>query len=100
MVVVLAFVVVIIALVIYRVYILNKYFNVIDEPEIRACYYCTKYPPHIGYVPFIGMVESEDYCERRYIAEIDRMAYGQVVYNRELSCSEIRAYGLIHEPVE
>lgn len=91
---------VIVALVMYRCYITNRYFNILEEPEIRARYYCTKYPPYIGYVPFIGMVESEDYCERRYIAEIDRMAYGQVVYNRELSCSEIRAYGLIHEPVE
>lgn len=71
-----------------------------EKPHVRVKYYCTKYPPYIGYMPYIGMVESEDYCERRYIAEIDRMAYGHVVYNRELRCSEIRDYGLIHEPVE
>lgn len=92
--------VVIVALVMYRCYVINRYFNILEEPEIRARYYCTKYPPDICYVPFVGLIESEGYGERRYIAEIDRMAWGCVVYNRELSYSEIRAYGLIREPVE
>lgn len=91
---------ILVALCIYRMHIFHRYFNVPDEPEIRACYYCTKYPPNIGYVPFIGMIESADYGERRYIPEIDRMAWGRVVYNRELAYSEIRAYGLISEPKE
>ena len=86
-------------LIAYRTHILRRYFSVPEEePDIRACYYCTKYPPDIGYVPFAGMIESADYGERRYIPDIDRMAWGRVVYNRELSHYEIRAYGLISEP--
>lgn len=98
MVAAIVFIVVIIALILYRKYIFHKYFNALKEPEIRACYYCTRYPPDIGYVPFVGMIESTDYGERRYIPEIDLMAWGRVVYNRELSYSEVRAYGLISEP--
>lgn len=98
MVAAIVFIVILVALVLYRRHISREYFNVSEEPEIRTCYYCTKYPPDIGYVPFVGMIESADYGERRYIPEIDRMAWGRVVYNRELNYSEIRAYGLVSEP--
>ena len=91
---------VLIALCVYRMHIFHRYFNVPDEPEIRAVYYCIKNPPCIGCVPFFGMIESVDYGEKRYIAEIDRMAWGRVIYNRELGYHEVSDFGLIHEPRE
>lgn len=40
-------------------------------------YYCTKYPPMVGIWP-LGRLQqnAEAFYERRYIPEIDRMAWG------------------------
>lgn len=92
---------IVVAVCVYKAYIFRKYFNVPEEkPETRCTYYCIKYPPDIGLVPFYGMVESIDYGERRYIPDIDRMAWGRVVYNRELGYHEMSDFGLISEPKE
>lgn len=63
-------------------------------------YYCTQRPPAPGAVPAGGLIETEDYGERRYIPDIDRMAWGAVVYDRELAPWEIMRYELTREPRE
>lgn len=70
------------------------------DPEIRITYYCTKKPPGTGTLPFYGQVFAVDYNERRYVEDIDRMAYGEAVYNRELSHEIMSIFGLIREPQE
>lgn len=65
----------------------------------RYRYYCIMRPPAPGTIP-AGVREVEDYGERRYIPEIDRMAWGWVEYDRELTHAEIRGYELIRAPRE
>lgn len=62
-------------------------------------YYCIVRPPMIGGLPF-GRTIQEVKCfdERRYIPEIDRMAWGWVEYDQELSYAEIHDYELITAP--
>lgn len=60
-------------------------------------YYCTHQLPEPGTIPG-GALHIHCYDERRYISQIDRMAWGIVAYGRELAPSEISAYRLISEP--
>lgn len=62
-------------------------------------YYCIMRPPMIGGVPDSSALQyAMCFEERRYIPEIDRMAWGWVEYDRELSYEEIHAYELIAHP--
>ena len=69
-------------------------------PDVRVTYYCTKRPPDVGMLPFYGHLFSVDYGERKYVSEIDRMAYGEAIYNRELTHEIMSTFGLIREPQE
>lgn len=62
-------------------------------------YYCIMRPPKNDWLPHT-ILEEESFEERRYIPDIDRMAWGWVVYTRELTPQEISDYGLIREPRE
>lgn len=62
-------------------------------------YYCTARPPAPGAIP-AGAVEVHAFKERRYIPEIDRMAWGWARYVEPLSGDVIHNYELIREPVE
>lgn len=62
-------------------------------------YYCIMRPPMIGGLPCVKNIQNvTGFDERRYISEIDRMAWGWVEYDRELSYEEIHAYELIAHP--
>lgn len=62
-------------------------------------YYCIVRPPMIGGLPFGRIIqEVECFEERRYIPEIDCMAWGWVDYDSELNYEEIRGYELITAP--
>lgn len=65
-------------------------------------YYCLMRPPMIGGLPIDTalIVEAEVFEERRYVPEIDRMAWGWVVYNRPLTPKDIADYELISAPRE
>lgn len=61
-------------------------------------YYTRNRPPAPGSIPHDGLLEIEDFGERRYIFDIDAMAWGTAVYNRELAPWEVMRYELIREP--
>lgn len=64
-------------------------------------YYCIMRPPMIGGLPFGRTIQNvEAFGERRYIPEIDRMAWGWVEYAEELTPQEIFDYELIMHPRE
>lgn len=66
-----------------------------------AKYYCTTHPPRMEDLPpCVALYKVEDFYGRRYVPEIDRMALGFADFFRELTPSEIAAYGLIREPRE
>lgn len=71
-----------------------------EKPHVRVKYYCTKRPPDVGMLPLYGHLFSVDYGERKYVGEIDRMAYGEAIYNRELTHENMSIFGLIREPQE
>lgn len=62
-------------------------------------YYCIMRPPMLGTIPK-GAMEIQTFRERRYVPEIDRMAWGYVTYTRELSHAEIHDYELIAAPID
>ncbi len=62
-------------------------------------YYCIMRPPMPGGIPK-GAMEVRTFRERRYVPEIDRMAWGYVIYTRELCYPEISEYELISAPVD
>ena len=68
------------------------------NPDIRVTYYCRNRPPMPNAVPHDGLVEIECYGERIYVHDIDNMAWGVAVYNRELAPWEVMRYELIREP--
>ena len=64
-------------------------------------YYCIMRPPLIGGVPFgRTLIDACAFEERRYIPEIDRMAWGWVEYDEELTPEEVSDYELIMKPRE
>lgn len=62
-------------------------------------YYCIMRPPAPGAIPE-GADEVKGFADRRYVPEIDRMAWGWVQYERELMLDEVTDYELIREPRE
>lgn len=64
-------------------------------------YYCIMRPAAPGTVPRPSeVVNFKHFSERRYVAEIDRMAWGWVEYETPLTPMEISEYELISEPRE
>lgn len=65
-------------------------------------YYCIAFPPAPGAVPHKEGFrwEGRTFTERRYIPEIDRMAWGWVEYEEELTMQEVFDYDLIMQPRE
>lgn len=63
-------------------------------------YYATQRPPMMGAVPRGGLLYVDPYETRRYVASIDRMAWGCVVYDRQLAPREVAEYELVAEPEE
>lgn len=64
-------------------------------------YYCIMRPPMIGGIPNSKLlVDAKAFEERRYIPEIDRMAWGWVEYEHELTMQEVYEYELIMQPRE
>lgn len=63
-------------------------------------YYCIMRPPMIGGIPHQTLWEAETFTERRYIPEIERMAWGWLEYENPLTPAEIADYELIAAPRE
>lgn len=63
-------------------------------------YYCKEKPPQLGHVPALGLLFIESFPDRTYVSEIDRMAWGKLVYTRELTPDEIRIWELTMKPRE
>lgn len=66
-------------------------------------YYCAKNPPEHGKLTELGLLSEplrgvQCYAVRYYVPEIDRMAWGWVEYDHELTPEEVAKYGLIMEP--
>lgn len=62
-------------------------------------YYCIMRPPMIGGIPNSKkLIDAMAFEERRYIPEIDRMAWGWIEYEYELCPAEIGEYELIMAP--
>lgn len=62
-------------------------------------YYCKARPPMIGGIPNrVTLVNAEAFDERRYVPEIDCMAWGWVEYDHPLSSDELFDYELISAP--
>lgn len=63
-------------------------------------YYFPNRPPVLGEIPTFGLVEVVAFHKRRYVEEIDRMAWGYIVLKQPLSPSEVDKYGVISAPRE
>ena len=64
-------------------------------------YYCIAYPPMlVGLMICRRLMALEMFDERRYVPEIDRMAWGWVEYAEPLTPMEISEYELISAPRE
>ena len=66
-------------------------------------YYCKARPPMIGGVPnrkTLVLVNAEAFDERRYVPEVDCMAWGWVEYDHPLTLDEIFDYELRSAPRE
>lgn len=62
-------------------------------------YYCIMRPPMIGGLPTgKTLIDARAFPKRIYIPEIDRMVWGWVEYEEELTPQEIADYELIMEP--
>lgn len=62
-------------------------------------YYCVMRPPAPGAIPY-GPRYTCEFTERRYIPEIERMAWGWLGYDSPLSMTEVAEYELIAAPRE
>lgn len=58
-------------------------------------YYSTLRPVSIGTYPKDGMVKFRNYNKRVPVPEIDREAWGEIYYNRELTEKEAFSYDLV-----
>lgn len=64
-------------------------------------YYCIAYPPMLcGLIIGRRLMALETFDERRYVPEIDRMAWGWLEYAEPLTPMEISEYKLISAPRE
>lgn len=68
----------------YRYYIVNQKAKKSLSDELSACMW----------------LRHEMYGEKRYVSEIDGMAYGWIEFTEPLSSEQIHTYGLISAPVE
>ena len=58
-------------------------------------YYTLYRPPMPGSVPREGLLAAQAYDERKAIESIGKMAWGIVVYSRQLSEEEVEEYELV-----
>ena len=58
-------------------------------PSKRYVYYLLYRPPAPGTHPIDGLVDLKDFGERMYVREIDREAWGKLIYTRKLSDQEV-----------
>lgn len=64
-------------------------------------YYCIMRPPMIGGVPHSRTLQDAMcFDKRRYIPEIDRMAWGWMEYAEPLTPQEVEDYELIAAPID
>ena len=63
-------------------------------PNERYVYYLLRRPPSPGTHPIDGLVDLNDFGERAYVREIDRYAWGKLIYNRRLSWQEVENWEL------
>lgn len=64
-------------------------------------YYCIARPPELCGLPYGRvLMEAKRFDGRRYVPEIDRMAWGWVEYAEPLTPMEISKYDLISAPRE
>ena len=63
-------------------------------PNERYVYYLLRRPPAPGTHPINGLADLKDFGERMYVREIDRYAWGKVVYMRKLSDEEVERWEL------
>lgn len=61
-------------------------------------YFTILRPVSIGTFPKEGLVDFENYDNRRYVPEIDHNAWGYLLYNRELSTKEMHAFDFMSMP--
>ena len=59
---------------------------------------CIARPPKVEDLPRRELWEKEAFTERRYVPDIDSMAWGWVEYEDELTPDEIAKCGLIMQP--
>lgn len=63
-------------------------------------YYCIMRPPRYGKIPHQALRKAEAFTERRYIPEIECMAWGWVEYENPLTPAVIAKFKLIAAPRE
>ena len=61
----------------------------------RYVYYMLMRPPMPGAMPNNGLADFKDFGDKIYIREIDREAWGKLVYMRQLSDEEVWNYELM-----
>lgn len=70
----------------------------------RYVYYMLMRPPMPGAMPIDGLVDLKDFGDKAYVREIDREAWGKLVYMRKLSDEEVwnweLAPGKVFDPDE
>lgn len=55
----------------------------------RYVYYMMMRPPMPGAMPIDGLVDLKDFGDKAYVREIDREAWGKLIYMRKLSDQEV-----------
>lgn len=64
-------------------------------------YYCIMRPPMIGAIPYGALLlRARAFEERQYVPEIDRMAWGWLEFDKELTPAEVAEYELVMHPRE
>lgn len=70
----------------------------LEEGASMNRYYCLSRPPTLGNLPHLRLWDAETFTERRYVPEIDGMAWGWVEFENELTPAEVAEYELIRQP--
>ena len=55
----------------------------------RYVYYMLMRPPMPGAMPIDGLADLKDFGDKAYVREIDREAWGKLIYTRKLSDQEV-----------
>lgn len=61
----------------------------------RYVYYLPYRPPAPGTHPIYGLADLNDFGEKMYVREINREAWGKLVYKRKLSDQEVYNWELV-----